>query len=243
MVGGIRIMLRFQADGRTAIDRFAVDDVGTVQGNASVELNARFSGKNRHDATGNRVFQNSGFFRFFGNAFIQNKVVIVTVGELELFAVGAVIFADFLEFTEVERGVFNGFDTGWDKVLVNRVVIFSVNFELASRVEVFFGQVAGAEVKVGVIGKVANGWLVGKGNVMANQFVIVGKGVSNRTAHRSGESLFAVFAFKEERNAWSVRSDSRHGKIDLLVKPDFTAVQSNVVRRFVNFRIEFFPSQ
>ena len=194
MVGGVRIVLGFQADGSAAVNRFAVNNVRSVESNASVELNAGFGRQNGHDASGNRVFQNSGFFRLLGNALVENPVVIVSAGELELFAVSVVIFADFLEFAEVKRGVLYRFDAGRDEVFVNRIVFFSVNLELKRCVEVVLGQVAGAEVEVGVVSQVANSRLVGKGNIVANQLVVVGKRIGNGSAKRSRESLFAVFS-------------------------------------------------
>src|SRR5206468_657027 len=123
MIRRIGEVLRFQRQGGAELVNAAHAVNGSVQKVARVELNTGLVCEDLHHAARFRVFHFGGQRRSAGLV-VQHEVLIVAVGEFQLFVGGPDTAADDHRGSEVERSAGYGSDlTGRNQRLVHGCVV------------------------------------------------------------------------------------------------------------------------
>ena len=131
MVGRVRKVLTFQADGRTPWISGSMVSFKATQEVACVKLNTRLSSINIHGSAADRFVYFCGETQFSFFFLVKNIAMIITRTVLDLSIICINIFAYRLSYTEVERSSFHSsnFSCG-DRGLVNGEIIIGVNLQV-----------------------------------------------------------------------------------------------------------------
>ena len=218
-VKGVGAVLAFQAEASAAaVSGFALAWNYAVQVVAGVELHGGQGGEAGEGDAGSFVHSVSHFPQGAGLA-VDHPVVVIAAGPRELLEAVVDVVADAGGLPQVHgSAVHNGNDAGGDGFFVGHGVVGAEHLDFLVQ---HVAAVLARQVKVAVVGQVADGVRVGFGFVIQNQGVVVGQGVGDGDGKIAGVAFLAVGAYIGQFQAAAAGLCGP----DLFVKAAFAAVE------------------
>ena len=233
-IDGVRVVLGLQTHRAAVGVLLGSLPLGRLQEVAAVELHTGLGRVDRHHATRSGVFHLGDLAEFAGLAI--EHVVVVVAEERRAVELGDSV-ADAGRLTEVDRGAFDRSNlTRRDQTFVGQRVAVGVDLQLV----VEDGLAAfTAQVEVAVIGEIHGCRLVGRGDIVDADFVLVSQLIGHGDIELAGVTFFAIRAGVPEDHAGALFVLERFGGPDDLAEvPGGAPVQ--VVRPVVDRQLVVF---